>query len=234
VNLRLRLPLGEVFEALHQVAAGLSQLHRHTIAHQDIKPSNILYVDILGPGASADTRIGDLGRAALSGKVPALYEPLKFMGTQAYTPPELLYGQLSANSNERRFGCDLYSLGSMAAFFFCGQPTNIFLVNNLDPAHFWANWRGDYAGVLAFVQAAFAKALAEIRQHVDQYINPGNSDRRKAAVNDVISAIEYLCDPNPAVRGHSAQRRAHANQFDLQRFISLFDRLARQARAGMI
>jgi serine/threonine protein kinase len=43
---------------LHNVATGLSQMHAHEMAHQDLKPSNVLIFK--GPVTS---KIGDLGRA---------------------------------------------------------------------------------------------------------------------------------------------------------------------------
>lgn len=231
VNLRLRLPKYETCEALHQIAAGLNQLHPR-IAHQDIKPSNILYVTPPAQTATTDTKIADLGRGAHMQKgVPALYSTLKYMGTMAYSPPELLYGQLSPDFAERRLSCDLYSLGSMVTFFFCGQPTNVFLAKELDPAHLWGTWANDYATVMAYVQAAFADSLFDIRVHVEQYMNPGTSQKAKAAVTEVMTAIEQLCDPNPSTRGHPANP---GHRLDLQRYISLFDKLAHQARAGVI
>jgi len=118
-------------------------------------------------------------------------------------------------------------------FFCCGHPTNVCLVNHLDAAHIWDKWAGSYSDVLAFVQAAFAQSLSEIRTEVERYIDPnGTKLQSKAkAVNDVMLAIEQLCDPNPATRGHPSVRNSY--QFDLQRYVSLFDRLARRARTGM-
>ena len=53
--------------SLHHIATGLWQLHNQFIAHQDLKPSNVL---VFG---STDSRIGDLGRAT-SGERPGPYD----------------------------------------------------------------------------------------------------------------------------------------------------------------
>src|SRR5947209_9425020 len=48
--------------ALHNIAIGMDQLHRNGVAHQDLKPSNVLVY------AESDTRISDLGRAEVKGQ----------------------------------------------------------------------------------------------------------------------------------------------------------------------
>lgn len=50
---------------LHHVAIGLQQLHREDIAHQDLKPSNVLLFR-----GGVESKIGDWGRAAYKGHSP--------------------------------------------------------------------------------------------------------------------------------------------------------------------
>jgi serine/threonine protein kinase len=92
--------------ALHQVAVGLSQLHRQEIAHQDVKPSNIMLFE-----GGSDTKVGDLGRASQVGQNPP-HEASPVAGDRTYAPPELLYGDIPSDWRSRRFGCDAYLLGS--------------------------------------------------------------------------------------------------------------------------
>ena len=99
--------------SLHHIAVGLKQLHGQGIAHQDLKPSNVLVFN-------GDTsKIGDFGRSAYKGHAPP-HENNPIPGDPTYAPPELLYGYMNSDWNSRRFGCDAYLLGSMTIFFFLG------------------------------------------------------------------------------------------------------------------
>jgi eukaryotic-like serine/threonine-protein kinase len=49
---------------LHHIATGLRQLHSAGIAHQDVKPSNVMVFD------KKTSKVGDLGRAARKGHEP--------------------------------------------------------------------------------------------------------------------------------------------------------------------
>lgn len=230
VNLVARLSTEHMFSALHQVAVGLQQLHAKLVAHQDIKPSNVLYMkkDVI---AEPHTKIGDLGRAAHEKRgLPQRHGRKRFLGTPAYTPPELLYGDMSDSWAERRTSCDLYSLGSLIVFFFCGRPTNAFLITHLDSDHNWINWRGFYADVLPYVRSAFARSLPEIRTGVTSYVDPNATGFRIRieAIERIMDAVEQLCDPDRVRRGHP--RADKTNKFDLQRYIALFDMLRVRAR----
>src|SRR5204862_166519 len=55
------LDIAFALRALHHVAIGLKQLHSVNVAHQDVKPSNVL----IFPGN--ESKVGDLGRAWAGG-----------------------------------------------------------------------------------------------------------------------------------------------------------------------
>jgi eukaryotic-like serine/threonine-protein kinase len=151
--------------ALHHVTVGLSQLHSVEVAHQDLKPSNVLFF----PGEGS--KIGDLGRAWVKG-MPAPHDDARpCAGDRSYAPPELMYNQVSADERVRRFGCDLYHLGSLATFIFARAQMNALFLKQLDRAH-WPNvWGGTYPSVLPYVQAAYAYAIAEFRLEVRKSIS---------------------------------------------------------------
>ena len=102
-------------KVLHDVAVGIQQLHSQRIAHQDLKPSNILIFDQTGKGA----KIGDLGRASLAG-MEANHDRLVIARAPNYAPPEQIFGIVPEQWIDRREGCDLYHLGSLAMFIFAG------------------------------------------------------------------------------------------------------------------
>lgn len=97
---------------IHQVAVGIKQLHGQKIAHQDLKPSNVLIFEEFG------AKVSDLGSAD-SGHQPnsSPRGAFAYAGDPAYAPPELLYGEISQDWHTRRIGCDLYLLGSLIVFF---------------------------------------------------------------------------------------------------------------------
>jgi serine/threonine protein kinase len=85
-----KFDLAWTLRTLHQISVGLSQLHHGGIAHQDLKPSNILFFEAFG------AKITDLGCADTSDKPsqsPRGKEPIP--GDPNYAPPELFYGDIS-------------------------------------------------------------------------------------------------------------------------------------------
>ncbi|MDY0885379.1 protein kinase [Dongia soli] len=113
MNTNLRLDNVWCMHVLKSVCLGLWQIHKEMIAHQDIKPSNILLY------TKAGSKIADFGRSARKGH-PVWHDDRKFAGDRSYAPPELLYGYTHADFVPRRMGCDLYMLGNLAAFLFTG------------------------------------------------------------------------------------------------------------------
>ena len=83
---------------------------------------------------------------------------------------------------------------------------------------------GTYAQALAEVRDAFGRALQECEANI-----PG--DKLRAALRE---AISQLCDPDPLLRGHPLNRRGVANHIRLERFVSLFNLLARRAEIGIL
>jgi eukaryotic-like serine/threonine-protein kinase len=126
---------------LHHVATGLKQLHSAGIAHQDVKPSNVL---VFGNRIS---KVGDLGRAAVRGQI-APHEDYECAGDPSYGPPELLYGFVDPDWTKRRLGCDAYLLGSMICFMFSAVSATVLLMEELAEEHRSQAWGGSFDEVL--------------------------------------------------------------------------------------
>ena len=202
---------------LHHVATGLKQLHASKIAHQDLKPSNVLIVDSYAERRNC--KLGDLGRAT-DAQVSAPHDDLAIAGDRNYAPPEQLYNATPIDFGPRRFACDLYHLGSLTVFMFTSLPMNAHLAQHLHPSHIWTAWTGRYDEVMPYVQAAFGESMTAFREHCPPMI----ADR-------LTTLVGYLCEPDPFRRGYPSQMRNAANPYALERIVTEFDLLAR--RAGM-
>jgi serine/threonine protein kinase len=203
-----------IFRAIQNAAVGLTQLHSASVAHQDVKPSNVLHFE-----AQRTFKIGDVGRAIQEG-IPVPHEKYGIAGDPAYAPPELLYGHFIPDWRTRRLGCDLYMFGSLIAFFFLGQGLTPLMINKIEPTFLprsrGGSWGGTYIEALPIVRRVFSDVLEELSIRVPIEFE-----------EDVVKSVRELCEPDPVLRGHPLNRRT--SQFDLSRYVSLFDLLSAKA-----
>jgi eukaryotic-like serine/threonine-protein kinase len=214
-----KLDLAWAMRSLHQIAIGLSQLHSAGIAHQDLKPSNVLVFP------SNVSKIADLGRASLR-NTDSPYDNDGIAGDRRYAPPELLYGHLPNDWPERRFGCDFYLLGGMATFLFTHCTINGLLYSRLSeeykPSELGGPYAESFAKALPYVLDAFEKSLVEVERSFPHALN---LDLR----SELLATIRDLCHPDPAQRGRETNpSTGGVPRFDLRRFVTKFDVLARK------
>jgi len=207
---------------LHHSATGLLQLHQRGVAHQDVKPSNVLVFGSDEQGGVSG-KIGDLGRAT-DPRRPMWHDGLAIAADSTYAPPEQLYGATPTEFGPRRLACDVYQLGSVACFLLAGAPMNGLLKLELYPTHNWDNWAGSYAEVLPYVRDAFGRAAAR----VEAALGGGELATRAGAL------VRDLCDPDPAQRGHHVTRTRPGSPYDLQRVVTEFDLLSKRARLAVL
>lgn len=50
----------------------------------------------------------------------------------------------------------------------------------------------------------------------------------RRAVRGIMSGIEYLCEPEPELRGHPGERSPNQLQYDLRRFIAEFSFISKR------
>jgi eukaryotic-like serine/threonine-protein kinase len=194
---------------LHGIAAALQQLHAAQMAHQDVKPSNVLVF-----AAEQKAKLGDLGRA-WSKDMPAPHDAYPIAGALSYAPLELAMG-LPLDEKHKRFGVDLYLLGSLTVFFFSRVHINALITKHLDPSFRVSATSYTYAEALPYFQAAFADALLEFGLQVP----PSMRDQ-------LTTIVSQLCEPDHLKRGNPGY--TGINRFRLVRYVSLFDALRRQA-----
>lgn len=197
------------FQTLHGIAAALQQLHSGNIAHQDLKPSNVLiFLE------EQKAKLGDLGRA-WSKEMPAPHDAYPIAGALSYAPLELAMG-LPLDEKHKRYGVDLYLLGSLTVFSFSRVHINALITKHLDPSFRLATTPYSYEQALPYVQAAFADALIEFGSQVP------------ASMRDQLTTIvSQLCEPDHLKRGNPGY--TGINRFRLVRYVSFFNALRRQA-----
>lgn len=218
-----REELSWVLNALHNLAVAIQQLHGEKIAHNDVKPSNFLVFD------KYLQKLADLGRAT-SDKQIGPWDSVKYSGDPHYAAPEFWYstvtfpnfsGKIAFNVRQ---ASDLYMLGSMGFFLTTGESLTPLIVKLLRPEHWPMNWCGSFDDVLPYIRDAFGHAM----QFFDAEI-PGNASVEETKCVDALRvAITQLSDPDPRLRGHPVNLGGQANRYSVERYVSLFDNLAKR------
>ncbi|MFH6943159.1 protein kinase [Flavobacterium sp. FlaQc-50] len=197
-------------KSLHNVATGIKQLHTINISHQDVKPSNVF---IFEDGIS---KVGDLGRA-LSDTIIAPHSELNFSGDTRYAPPEVFHSYVIPEWKDKVFAIDCYLLGSMASFYFTGQNMTALLSQKINSSINILSL--NFENALPYWIAAFDEALEVIKDHTQDI---DGQDK-------LIEAIKMLCYPDPNKRGHFKNIKQIGNNFQMERFVELFNLLAKKA-----
>jgi serine/threonine protein kinase len=201
-------------KSLHDVAVGLDQLHSIEIAHQDLKPSNILLYN-----SSSISKIGDLGRSLCS-TIPAPHDDgFSFTGQINYSPPEFLYGYVQPNWHKRVKSTDMYLFGSLVTYYFLGINMTALISKHLDVRFRWTSFSGTFEEVEDYLVDAYSKCIEEITSELG----------RKEFAKDLVEIIEYCCYPIPEKRGHRKSILGIGNQFSYRRIVSRLDLIKRKA-----
>jgi eukaryotic-like serine/threonine-protein kinase len=201
------------FQILHQTTLALLQLHKEHIAHQDLKPSNVLRFE------GQRLKLGDLGRSSLRGK-PAPHDALDVAGARNYAPFEQTYAYLKPDWLERRLSSDVFHLGCLLVFSFTNICFPEFVLSKLAAAHRPGAWGDSYELVIDHIQAAMVEALADLA--------PEFPERFRA---DLVNIVKDLCHPSPTKRGRTGvESKTSTGPLWLERYVSRFDILEKKAR----
>jgi serine/threonine protein kinase len=199
---------------LKDVASGILQLHKAKVAHQDLKPSNVM---VFGKEMA---KVGDLGRAS-SQNIPGLYDNLIIAGDPNYAPPEQLYMHPLVDWMDKRMRCDLYQFASVIAFVFFGTTINLELINRL-PKHIKPTaWQGDsdsYLNALPFLLDAFDETLTDWENQCPPWLR-----------NELIDIIRQCGTPDYTQRGSRKTLKQTVPTLGLDRFVSELQRLILKA-----
>ncbi|MBI4291296.1 MAG: hypothetical protein HY661_07455 [Betaproteobacteria bacterium] len=200
---------------LKDVALAIDQLHRGGVAHQDIKPSNVL---LMKPAEDAgDHKLGDLGRA-IRMNASGPFDDHVFPGDARYAPLSAWYGVRDAEWVDGRTSADLYMLGVLACFLFGGinitQRQMVLIPNEMKVP----DWHGTFEAVLPFLINVHAQVMEEIEQ--------GLPDSFRA---DLFAVIKELTHPDPRLRGNPRARARVGRPPGTETYVSRFAHLVKVA-----
>jgi serine/threonine protein kinase len=205
------------FQILHQTTLALLQLHKEQIAHQDLKPSNVLRF------GDQRLKLGDLGRSSLRGK-PAPHDSMAVAGAQNYAPFEQSYSYLREDWLERRLSTDVFHLGCLVVFSFTNICLPEYVLSKLAEPYRPGNWGDSYELVIVHIHAAVVEALAELSSEFPE--------RFRAELLDI---VRDLCHPDPIKRGRTGLKLTTATgPLWLERYVSRFDILEKKAGIRMV
>ena len=196
--------------SLHNIAVGLKQLHSIDVSHQDLKPSNVFIFD------QVTSKIGDLGRS-LCENLESPHSNLHFAGDNRYAPPEIFHKYLLPEWKNRVYAIDIYLLGSMTCFYFTNLSMTALLSQKINSEINILSL--DFENALPYWMNAFDKVIDEFEEHVEHI-------HKKELL---IEAMRMLCNPDPRKRGHFKNIRERGSNYNLERFVGIFNLLASTA-----
>lgn len=203
----------------HGACVGLAQLHRHGIAHQDVKPGNLL---VFGEDVA---KLADLGRSTKNQPGSRFGGPGD-CGDMSYAPFELWYRFMHPDWAVRRKAADLFMLGGVFAFLVANVHFLSFTLCRLPPEmqpRTPANpngWGGSYEALLPTLRKCVAESVADIVSGV-------RPDMRYSLERMLL----WLCEPDPLRRGHpETVGQAEGDRYSLERIISIANRLVSESR----
>ena len=211
-SLRNMIDLSEAFDyawalrSLHNVAVGITEMHNIQIAHQDIKPSNILVFQ-----QQNASKLGDVGRSSAIDK-PASHDNCTFAGDRNYSPFDQLYGEIPSDWKVRRYSCDMFMFGNLIMVYFNNVSITNAVLNKLTPDQHYLNWGDSYQAIRPYIDAAFEECIEQFNSNID-------SELRKELMN----MVRQLCNPDVTKRGDMSKAHLYVQQYSLEKYISRLD-----------
>lgn len=184
-------------QVMQDVSMAVAQLHGGGIAHQDIKPSNVISVSEKASKQAQTMKVADLGRVVRRDR-NGPFDTRSWPGDLRYSPPERWYSFVPPNWIDARDASDAYMLGSLMVYLFTGATLQS-LVSPLIPEPFKpGKWSGGFdQDLLPVLVDIHARVL---NTHLKPALLPDIADSIMAIAKD-------LTQPDPLLRGDSKARR---------------------------
>ena len=193
--------------SFHGALVGLSQLHYKMIAHQDIKPSNIL---VFGKEVS---KISDLGCATQFGN-----ESDWQTGDARYLPVELLYKHIDSDWEIRRFGADFFMMGGLLTFLLADSNFLSLMMSKVPTDFQPFTFGGTYEQAIPYIMKAYYDTLDEVKVILHSTVE-----------DEIIQMISEMTHPILEKRGNPQNLPiVRQKRFSLQKYISIVDRLSKK------
>jgi eukaryotic-like serine/threonine-protein kinase len=206
-----QLSTSVILHVLEDAALGVAQLHRRGLAHQDVKPSNVISMTDMKEVAGNLFKVADLGRVVRKDK-PGPYDQYSWPGDGHYAPTERWYAYHPQQRPDLRESSDAYMLGSLACFLFCGVPMQPLLFKDLPASMEPGNWTGTY-------NESLVQVLRSLQFNI---ISSKVAPAVHTAVRDgVVGVVKELLEPDPLKRGDK-RARAQTGAPGLDRFHTRF------------
>jgi len=210
-------PASERLLAIRQVTSALEQLHSTGIAHQDVKPSNVVRKNNM-------FKLTDLGSSSCKHLPTAPHDLDPYAGQAVYAPYELLYAE-GGSWEQRRLGCDMFLLGNMAFNSFVGVSITQIVIGllpeKLKPCE---GYEVRFVEVLPDLIENHRELVPEF---IKECVPPSIAD-------EFLFLIDSMCHPDPKRRGHPKNMLGKGSQFGLERYRSKFNQLALIARRASV
>jgi serine/threonine protein kinase len=204
---------------LHNASVGLMELHLQGVAHQDLKPSNLLFFSNKG------SKLTDLGRSH-DENISSPVDSLPIPGAKIYAPPEQKYGYKLKNEFESRIAGDLYMLGSLIYFYFLNLSATTAMWTKLIEYDPLFSISPSYEADLPFWQKAFSDTISILELKVKAYT--------PRLYSDIVILAKNLCEPDIRNRGFLKKNTVYGGQQGLEKIITRFNIIADSAEHGFI
>lgn len=195
--------------SLHNVAVALDELHTLHIAHQDVKPSNVMLFE-----NKKKSKMGDVGRSSILGE-KAEHDEYEYAGDGLYSPLEQLYGWIDPDWEIRRYSCDMYMFGNLIYTYFNGVSINLSILKKINHDYWPKSYNGVYSGTYMDILPSLVYAF-------DTALNEFNNNISKELRNELVLLVKQLCHPD-YLNYRGDLKQTGSQRYSLERFISKLD-----------
>ena len=209
LDISRKIDFAWTLRSLHNVAVALDELHSVHIAHQDVKPSNVMLFE-----NKHISKMGDVGRSSLLGE-KAPHDNFECAGDKTYSSLEQLYGWTDSDWEIRRYSSDMYMFGNLIYTYFNGVSLNYSILNRLKqeyrPKSLGGLYGGTYNDILPMLVYVF-----------DIVINEFNNSISSELREELMNLVKQLCHPD-YVKCRGDLKQNGAQRYSMERFISKLD-----------